>query len=291
MEAQRNSGPNGDLSFAGRRGVVTGGASGIGRAVAIALAQRGATVAIADRNVDAGEAVAEELNRDRAGCAHFFELDVSIPSAVESTATRIAHDLGGVDLLAHCAGVQSYGSVVGTTTDQWRQTLAVDLDSAFYVAKALLPHIATRRGSLVFIGSTQSLVAHRNSAAYVTGKHALLGLTRSIALDFASLDVRCNCVLPGAIDTPMIRWGASREPNPQGVLDACSSLALFERMGTPEEVANAVLFLLSDMASFITGTSLIVDGGQLVPCGGTAFQKVGTGGEPGHGSGSGEGAA
>lgn len=291
MEDLRNSGHNGDLSFLGRVGVVTGGASGIGHAVAVALAQRGATVAIADRNLDGGKVVAEELNRQRAGCAQFFELDVSIPGAVENTVARIADDLGGVDLLAHCAGVQSYGSALSTTTDQWRQTLAVDLDSAFYVAKALLPHIVNRRGSLVFIGSTQSLVAHRNSVAYVTGKHALLGLTRSIALDFATQGVRCNCVLPGAIDTPMIRWGASREANPQGVLDACSSLALFDRMGTPEEVANAVLFLLSDMASFITGTSLVVDGGQLVPCGGTAFQKIGTGGEPGHASGSGEGAA
>lgn len=287
MATQRHSELCGDLSFVGRLAVVTGGASGIGRAVADTLAQRGATVAIVDRNLDAGEALAEELNRYRNGCAHFFELDVAIPSAVESTAARIVNELGGVDLLAHCAGVQSYGSAVSTSTDQWRQTLAVDLDSAFYVAKALLPHIAKRHGSLVFIGSTQSLVAHRNSAAYVTGKHALLGLTRSIALDFAPQGVRCNCVLPGAIDTPMIRWGASREPDPQGVLDACSSLALFDRMGTPEEVANAVLFLLSDMASFITGTSLVVDGGQLVPCGGTAFQKVGTGG----GSGSGEGAA
>ncbi len=129
----------------------------------------------------------------------------------------------------------------------------------------------------MFTGSTQSLVAHRNSAAYVTGKHGLLGITRSVALDFAKDHIRANCVLPGAIDTPMIRWGASLDPHPERVIEACHSLALLGRMGTPEEVANVNLFLLSDMASFITGTSVVVDGGQLVPCGGTAFQLTGTG--------------
>jgi NAD(P)-dependent dehydrogenase (short-subunit alcohol dehydrogenase family) len=268
------------LRFDGRIAVVTGAASGIGRATAAALARQGVTVAIIDRDIANGTAFTSELNREGNNCAAFFALDVSDSTAVAHTITQIAQEFGGVDLLAHCAGIQSYGSATSTSPEEWRRVLAVDLDSAFFVSRAALPHIAARRGSIVFIGSTQSVVAHRNSAAYVTGKHALLGLTRSIALDFADQGVRCNCVLPGAIDTPMIRWGASREPNPQAVLDACSSLALFNRMGTPEEVANAVLFLLSDMASFITGTSLVVDGGQLVPCGGTAFQRVGTGGEP-----------
>ena len=275
----------GDLDFTSRVALVTGAASGIGRAAAIALAQRGATAALADRNVEAGEELARTLNSERVGCASFFALDVADPEAVARTVGQIAQRYGRLDYLAHCAGVQSYGNAVSTPFEAWRQTLAVDLDSAFLLAKAALPNIAARGGAIVFIGSTQSLVAHRNSAAYVTGKHAILGLTRSIALDFAGQGVRCNCVLPGAIDTPMIRWGASRDPNPQGVLDACSSLALFDRMGTPEEVANAVLFLLSDMASFVTGTSLVVDGGQLVPCGGTAFQKVGTGAQAEDGEG------
>lgn len=266
------------LRFDDRIAVITGGASGIGRATAAALARQGARLAIMDRDVPNGTALASELNRGRRNCAAFFAVDVSDSTAVTHTVAQIADEFGGVDLLAHCAGIQSYGSATTTTPDEWRRVLAVDLDSAFFVSRAALPFITARRGSIVFIGSTQSVVAHRNSAAYVTGKHALLGLTRSIALDFAHQGVRCNCVLPGAIDTPMIRWGASREADPQGVLDACGSLALFDRMGTPEEVANAVMFLLSDMASFITGTSLVVDGGQLVPCGGTAFQKIGTGG-------------
>ena len=270
-----------DLDFEGRVAVVTGAASGIGRATGIALVERGAKVALVDRNADLGQQLCDELNHEQPGSALFLPTDVSDAQAVEQAMQATFRRFGNIDLLAHCAGVQSYGSAVTTSIEAWDKTLAVDLDSAFYLAKAVLPSMQRAgRGSIVFTGSTQSVVAHRNSAAYVTGKHALLGLMRSVALDFAQAGVRCNCVLPGAIDTPMIRWGANRDANPQRVLDACGALALMGRMGTAEEVANVILFLLSDMASFVTGASIVVDGGQLVPCGGTAFQLVGTGAEP-----------
>ena len=267
-----------DLDFAGKIAIVTGAASGIGRATAAALARRHASVALFDRNAEACRAFASEL---RSQSAFPVVVDVADAVAVSTAVDRVAAEHGGVDLLAHCAGVQSYGSAVSTPLDDWDRTLAVDLNSALYLARAAIPHMRRRGGgALIFTGSTQSLVAHRNSAAYVTGKHALLGLTRSIAVDFAADRIRANCVLPGAIDTPMIRWSASRDPHPERVLEACSGLALLGRMGTPEEVANVNIFLLSEMASYITGASFVVDGGQLVPCGGTAFQSVGTGADP-----------
>jgi len=265
-----------DLNFEGKVAVVTGAASGIGRASALALAERGARIALFDRNVADGKELERSMNSSFRDCA--LKADVAQSQVVDAAVEQVTAHFGGIDLLAHCAGIQSYGSAVTTADDDWSRTLAVDLDSAFYLCRAILPRMLQRGGgSVVFTGSTQSLVAHRNSAAYVTGKHAVVGLMRSVALDFSAGGVRCNCVLPGAIDTPMIRWGASRDPNPQRVLDACSSLALMNRMGTPEEVANVILFLLCDMASFVTGASFVVDGGQLVPCGGTAFQLVGTG--------------
>lgn len=270
-----------DMNFDGRVAIVTGAASGIGRATAEGLARRGARVALFDRNKEGGAALADSLNAAKAGCALFVEVDLANATACIESVQSVLRAFGKVDMLAHCAGIQSYGNAATTSVEAWDATLAVDLDSAFYISRAVLPHMKENGGgSIVMTGSTQSVVAHRNSAAYVTGKHAMLGLMRSIALDFAAHNVRCNCVLPGAIDTPMIRWGASRDRNPQGVLDACSSLALLGRMGTAEEVANVILFLLSDMASFVTGAAWVVDGGQLVPCGGTAFQRVGTGAEP-----------
>jgi NAD(P)-dependent dehydrogenase (short-subunit alcohol dehydrogenase family) len=206
-------------------------------------------------------------------------VDVSDPERVKRATEEVVAHFGRIDLLCHCAGVQSYGTVESTTVESWKSTLSVDLDSAFYVTRAAIPYMKTNGGSIVLTGSTQSLVAHRNSAAYVAGKHGLLGIMRSITVDFSRFNLRCNCVLPGAIDTPMIRWSASREPDPEKVLAACASLAMLGRMGRPEEVANLNMFLLSDMASYITGAVMVADGGQLVPCGGTAFQLTGTGGD------------
>jgi len=268
------------MNFSGKIALVTGAASGIGRATAISLANRNAHVVLMDRNAKLGKEVADEIETLHKGSSVFLETDVSDAAAVAKCIGQIPERFAAVDLLAHCAGVQSYGTAMSTDDEAWRQTLAVDLDSAFYLTRALLPGMKSRgRGSIVLIGSTQSYVAHRNSAAYVTGKHALLGLMRSIAVDFASAGIRANCVLPGAIDTPSIRWSASLDANPEKVLDACHKLALLGRMGNPEEVANVILFLLSDMASYMTGSAVVVDGGQLVPCGGTAFQLTGTGAE------------
>ena len=127
------------------------------------------------------------------------------------------------------------------------------------------------------VGSVQSYAAIVNSAAYVAAKHALLGITRSIALDYADRNIRANCVCPGTIDTPMVRWSAELSGAPEKLLDVCRRMHPLGRIGNPVEVANAIAFLASDWASFITGTSLLVDGGLLLPAGGMGLQRLGIG--------------
>ena len=197
---------------------------------------------------------------------------------MERVIAEIVSRFGRIDTLVNSAGIQRYATVISASEEEWDEVMNVNLKSAFLMSKYCIPHMLKGGGgSLVIIGSVQSLTAQRNSVQYVVSKHALLGLTRSIALDYGRQNIRANCVLPGAIDTPMLRWAASLDPDPQGVLDAIDKLHIRGKMGRPEEVANVIVFLASDMASFVTGSAVVVDGGLLVPAGGMTFQEIGTG--------------
>jgi len=177
------------------------------------------------------------------------------------------------------AGIQRYGTAAATSEAEWDEVMNANVRSAFLVSKYAIPHIKRRGGgAIVIVGSVQSMSAQRNSMAYVVSKHALLGLARSMALDFAPDNIRVNCVCPGAIDTPMLRWAASLDENPQRVVDACHKLSMSGRMGLPEEIARVIVFLASDLASFISGTAIVADGGLLTPTGGMLNQEAGTGG-------------
>jgi NAD(P)-dependent dehydrogenase (short-subunit alcohol dehydrogenase family) len=265
------------LRFDERVAVITGGATGIGAATASLLVDLGAAVAILDRNEDLGAKTADSL-RQTGGRAQFIACDVTNESSVESAIGTVARDHGRIDVVVSNAGIQRYGDVATTTIADWNDTFATHLQGCFHVMRFALPRIvASGGGSVVVVGSVQSSAAIANSAAYVTAKHALLGLTRSIALDYASRGVRANIVCPGAIDTPMLQWAANLSPDPASVIEACNRLHPLGRIGRAEEVATAIVFLASDWASFITGSMLNVDGGMLVPAGGMSFQDSGTG--------------
>lgn len=241
------------MRFDGQVAVVTGGASGIGRAVAQTLASEGAQVHIWDRSCTKNP------------------VDITSTAAIEAALAPIPH----VDILVHSAGIQTYGTATTTTDEIWDRTMLVNVTSAFLVCRAMLPKM--KHGAAIsLVGSVQSVGAVANSAAYVTSKHALLGLARSIALDYAALGIRCNCVCPGAIDTPMLRHSAELTGDPAGTLAACADVHILGRLGQAEEVARAIAFLSSSDASFITGTAFQVDGGAMVPVGGAAFQRNGT---------------
>lgn len=265
------------FDFNGKVAIVTGGAKGIGAATVETLCELGARVAILDRDREHGAALADRLTA-RNFAAAFHACDVEDASAVQAAIGGAVRLHGALHVVVHSAGIQRYGSVLSTSLEAWRETFAVHVDGCFHIVRHALPHLlASGGGSIVIVGSVQSVTAVAGSAAYVTAKHALAGLTRSIALDFAAQNIRANCVMPGAIDTPMLRASAAMAPDPESVLQGCARAHALGRIGRPQEVARAIAFLASDWASFITGATLAVDGGMLVPTGGMAFQEGGTG--------------
>jgi len=267
------------MDFTGKVVVITGGGSGIGDACVREFAKRNAAVAVADCKVVEGGRTISEL-RQKGARVECFQADVSSRAAVERLIPEIVARLGGVDVLVNNAGIQRYGSATTASEEQWDEVLNVNLKSAFLMCKYVIPEMLKRGGgAIVMTGSVQSVTAQQNSLAYVVSKHGILGLTRSIALDYGNQNIRANCVLPGAIDTPMLRWAASRDPQPENVLAGCAGLHIRGTLGRPEEVARVMVFLASDLASFVTGAAYAVDGGLLVPAGGMAFQSAGLGAE------------
>jgi NAD(P)-dependent dehydrogenase (short-subunit alcohol dehydrogenase family) len=247
--------------------LVTGGASGIGLATVQLLHQRGARVAIADSQAAAGGTALDAL-ADRAR-ARFIEADLSRESDAERAVAETVRAFGSLGAVVNSAGIQRYGNAEQTSLELWREVLDVNLTAAFLVSRAAIPHLrAGGGGSIVNVGSVQSHVSQRGATAYVTSKHALLGLTRSMAVDYAAERIRVNCVCPGTVDTPMFRWTMSQDPAPETVLRACEAMHPVGRIAQPAEVAEVIAFLLTDAASFVTGTAVDVDGGVLALVGG-----------------------
>jgi len=243
------------MSFSQKVAIVTGGASGIGLATARLLENRGARVVVWDLQ------------------SAIDPVDITCDSSIG----KALAELDRVDILVHSAGIQTYGTATSTSDEVWDKTMMVNITSAFKVCRAVIPKmLAGGGGSISLVGSVQSVGAVANSAAYVTSKHALLGLTRSIALDYAKQGIRCNCVCPGAIDTPMLRWSASLTDDPEATLAACAKVHPIGRLGQPEDIARVIAFLSGEDSAFVTGTAFLADGGAMVPVGGAAFQENGT---------------
>ncbi len=265
------------MDFKGKVAVVTGGGSGIGRACAQEFVQNNAAVAVVDRDAKAGKETAAEL-KHKGGQAEFFQVDVATCSEVERLVPKIVSAFGGIDILVNNAGIQRYGTVTTISEDEWDEVMNINLKGAFLMSRSVIPQMIERGGgSIVITGSVQSVAAQRNSVHYVVSKHGLLGLARCLALDYGKQNIRANCVLPGAIDTPMLHWAADLDSHPEKVLESCDRLHIRGKMGQPEEVAHVIVFLASDLASFMTGSAVMVEGGLLVPVGGMAFQESGTG--------------
>jgi NAD(P)-dependent dehydrogenase (short-subunit alcohol dehydrogenase family) len=251
------------LGLHGKVALVTGGASGIGRAVALAFASAGARVAVADVDEAGGEKLLDEIKEQR-GDFLFFPCDVTQLARCAKTVDEIWQAFERLDILINAAGTILRATVVETEEADWDRTLDVNLKGTFLMCKCALPGIAqSGGGAVVNISSGWGLVGGRRAAAYCASKGGVVLLTKAMALDHASQNIRVNCVCPGDTDTPMFR----EEAHQMGIsIDAFIKGAAdrpLGRLGTPEEVASAVLFLASESATFITGTTLVVDGGGL----------------------------
>ena len=255
------------MRFDGKSVVVTGGAMGIGRAACELFAERGASVLIVDWDENAGSETCESIEKN-GGRAMFRQANVSDFQQVSSAVEEAASTFGSLNSLVVSAGIQRYGTALTTDDEQWDEVLNVNLKGAWNAARACLPHILKNRGSIVNVSSVQALASQQNVLAYTVSKHGLIGLTRSMAMDFAKQGVRVNAVCPGTVDTPMLQWAASLDPNPQSVYDACDAMHPLGRIAQPREIAEVALFLAHESSSFVTGSVWTADGGLLTQIGG-----------------------
>jgi NAD(P)-dependent dehydrogenase (short-subunit alcohol dehydrogenase family) len=245
----------------GRVAIVTGASSGIGRATALSFAQRGAHVVVADVDDERGEAVAEEA---AAGGPEsmFVHADVTNPADVANLVDRSVARFGRLDYAHNNAGVQTPSAYTADCSlDDWNRTLAVNLTGVFLCMREEIPRLLEGGGGAILnTSSAGGLKGFPGASAYVAAKHGLIGFTKSAALEYASRGIRVNAVCPGVVDTELVTRFTKGDANvTQQLLD----VEPMRRFGTPAEIADAVVWLCSDRASFVTGHALIVDGGQL----------------------------
>ena len=246
--------------YRGKVALVTGGASGIGRATALRLRAEGARVWVADLSDRAATACAGESDMLPL-CVDVRE-EAAVVSAVEVIIRRDSR----IDALVNCAGIALEGPAQGTSLADWQRVLAINLTGTFLMTRHVLPHMIERRsGAIVNVASDAALTGQRDQAAYCASKGGVAQFTRAAALDAAPYGVRVNCVCPCFVDTPLFSAWITASPDPERARREAAALQPIGRIGSAEEIAGPIAFLCSDEASFVTATVLPVDGGATVP--------------------------
>ena len=241
--------------------LVTGAGSGIGAAIADAFAQAGAFVFVTDRDESSGRAVAEKI-RTREGESEFLPLEVTSEENCQRVAQAVLSTRGRLDTLVNNAGIGHVGTMLQTTGADLDRLYAVNVRGVFNVTRVFLPDMLRRKsGNIINLASIGAVVGVRERVAYCTTKFAVAGLTKSMALDHARDGIRVNCICPGRVETPFVAARLAEYPDPEKARREMSATQAVGRMGKPEEIAAAALYLASDESAFITGTEFIIDGG------------------------------
>ncbi len=243
----------------GRAALVTGASSGIGRATVLRLVEAGCRVAALGRDVEALTRLIDEVDVDRSA---LFTADLRDVDSTRDAVRAAVAWLGGVDIVVNDAGVGFRADVLGTTIEQWDETFAVNVRAPLIVCQETLPWMLERgAGVIVNVASVGGLIGIPARAAYGASKAALISLTRSLTVDYAAQGIRANCVAPGTTETPWVDRIITGADDPQALRQQMADRQIIGRLGSAEEIADTILFLASDLASFLHGATVVVDGG------------------------------
>lgn len=237
--------------------IVTGATSGMGKAIAQAFHKEGAKLIVSGRNVERGEALAQELSD-----SVFVSGDVSQPDYNKELVDTAIQTYGKLDIISLNAGVLGLGNVVDLPIESWLKTMDTNLGSIFYLSKYALPELQKTSGDILINASIAAFKSFPNHPAYCASKAASVALMKQLAVEYAP-KVRVNAICPGPVDTPLIWDSAKAFPDPEQAVEGAKNATLLNRLGTPEDIAKLALFLVSDDASWITGTAMTIDGGIL----------------------------
>lgn len=267
--------PDGPL-LAGATSIVMGGSTGIGLAAARCLARHGSVVELAANDEASVTAAVTQLRAD-GHTAHGTVLDVARPDQIESFVAAVGDRHGRLSVLVNSAGIQRYGTAETTPVEVWDEVLDVNVRAMFLAVKHAVPLMRRNGGgAIVNVASAQATASQRNVVAYTASKGAIVAMTRAMAVDYAPDGIRVNSLSPGSVDTPMLRQSAREAGDEDTVIAQWGANHPLGRVGTPAEVAGAILFLASPLSGFVTGTELRVDGGLLAAVAVAAPERANT---------------
>jgi NAD(P)-dependent dehydrogenase (short-subunit alcohol dehydrogenase family) len=248
------------MNLKDRVAVITGSGSGIGRASALEFARAGARVVVADINGGSARDAVGHIE-SQGGRAIAVETDVASPESVQHLVAETLRQFGAVHVLMNNAAIQVNKTVEDTTVEEWKREMAVNVGGIFLCCKYFFPHLRKTKGTIINMSSVNGFFTEPMCAGYCATKAAIIGLTKAMAIDHGKEGIRVNCICPGYIDAGLAEGYFEAQPDPQAARAAAGKLHALWRIGQPEEVGRAAVFLASDEASFITGAALTVDGG------------------------------